>query len=319
MHMHAVLLAVVLSTTSVHFVADEARAVLAILDLRAAKQPVPDAAWETLFTSEGYVRLKKRELAMHRPFDEETFRKFVMSDELLARRELLARTLDNWLKADLTHAAALAHAYLPSNASIQANVYSVIKPAKNSFVFEQSAIFMYVDDIPRDEFEATIAHEMHHIGYASACRESGPPLPENLQKLAMWISAFGEGFATLAAAGGPEGVAQRKADVRAEWEKQLPRFDANFAELAAFFEAVLDGRLSGDTADKRAFEFFGLVGPWYTVGWKMAVVIEKTLGRDALIAAMCDPRHFFATYNRAAAKSGEKLPLWSETLVKAFE
>src|SRR4051794_12320681 len=317
--MHAALLALVLSTTAVHFVPDEARAVLAILDLRAAKQPIPDATWQKLFATEGYVRLEKRELSMHRSFDQATFRKFVMSDELLARREQLAKTLDDWLHADLQHAAGLARAYLPPNATIRATVYPVIKPAKNSFVFEGNAIFMYVDAVPREEFEATIAHEMHHIGYGTACNDSGKPLPENLKKLETWIGAFGEGFATLAAAGGPNGIAQRKADVRAEWEKQLPRYDENFAAVATFFESGLDRKLEGDAADKKAFEFFGRVGPWYTVGWKMAVVIEKPLGRDALVAAMCDHRQLFATYNRAVSLSGERLPRWPERLVRAFD
>jgi hypothetical protein len=318
--MSLAILALVLSTNlSVSFVPDEARAVLAILDLRAAKQPIPDAAWKTLFNSEGYVRLKKRELSMNRPFDDETFRKFVMSDELLAKREMLARTLDDWLRSDPKRAAGLALAYLPPDATIRASVYPVIKPAKNSFVFERNAIFMYVEEIPREEFEATIAHEMHHIGYGTACRDDGKPLPENLAKFETWLSAFGEGFATLAAAGGPDGPPQRKADVRVEWEKQLARLDANFAEVATFFETVLDGKLAGDAADKRAFEFFGIVGPWYTVGYRMAVVIEKTLGRDALIAAMCDQRHLLATYNRAVRQSGARLPLWPERLAKAFD
>lgn len=317
--MFAAIFTLLLSTTSVHFVADEAHAVLAILDLRAAKKPVPDKAWETLFASEGYVRLKKREQSMHREFEDGEFRKFVMSDELLARRESLQHTLDDWLAADLNHAAALALAYLLPDAKIAATVYPVIKPKTNSFVFERNAIFMYVEDISREQFESTIAHEMHHIGYGSSCKEpERKPLPDNLKMLEKWISAFGEGFATLAAAGGPNGVVRYKPDVRAEWDREVPRYDANFADLVTFFESVRSGKLAGDAADKRAFEFFGLVGPWYTVGWKMAVVIEKTLGRDALIAAMCDHRHFFATYNKAVKASGESLPLWPESLVAAF-
>jgi len=51
----------------------------------------------------------------------------------------------------------------------------------------------------------------------------------------------------------------------------------------------------------------------------MAVVIEKTLGRDALIAAMCDHRRLFATYNRAVRLSGERLPSWPERLAAAFD
>jgi hypothetical protein len=42
-------------------VTDEADAVLAILAKRAAHQAITDAEWNRVFTSEGYVRLQKRE------------------------------------------------------------------------------------------------------------------------------------------------------------------------------------------------------------------------------------------------------------------
>jgi hypothetical protein len=298
-------------------VPDEARAVLKILDLRAAKQPVTEADWSQLFATEGYVRLAKRELSMKRKFDEGTFRTFVMSDDLLAKRELLRRTLDDWLYADVRSAASLALAYLPPGATIRAKIYPVIKPQTNSFVFEMDtdpAIFMYVGDVPRARFETTIAHEMHHVGYDSACgREAtGPTLN--------WISAFGEGLATLAAAGGPDRPAQANAEANVQdaWQHGLTRYEHDFRTVETFFlDSARD--LSDDERNRRAFEFFGLVGPWYTVGWKMAVVIEKTFGRAALIDAFCDQRQLLSTYNRAAAewtrRTGEKLPMWSQELL----
>jgi hypothetical protein len=77
----------------------------------------------------------------------------------------------------------------------------------------------------------------------------------------------------------------------------------------------LQGKLTGDEIDKTAFSFFGTQGPWYTVGWKMAVVIEKSYGRGKLIECMCDQRRLLTTYNQAAAKqnrnSRKPLPLWS--------
>src|SRR5216683_2303369 len=141
-------------------VPDEGTAVLTILDLRAAKQPVSEADWSRLFATEGYVRLAKRERSMKRKFDDDAFRAFVMSDDLLARRELLRRTLDDWVHADVRGAASLALAYLPRNAVIRAKIYPVIKPHTNSFVFEMAtdpAIFIYVGDVPRARFETTIA------------------------------------------------------------------------------------------------------------------------------------------------------------------
>jgi hypothetical protein len=313
------------AAVNVRFVSDEPRAVLAILDARAAHREITEEEWKRLFATEGYVRLQKREHSMHREFEDDAFRKFVMSDDLLAQRETLARRLEEWLKSDPNDAAAKALAYLPKGATIRAKVYPVIKPKQNSFVFEvdsDPAIFMYLGpDVPRAEFEATIAHEMHHIGYGTVCRSNeGDRSPAG--EVRKWIGAFGEGFATLVAAGGPDGEPQRKPEVRAEWQKNMKTLDRDFGDVETFFISILDGKLSGDAIDTRAFEFFGYVGPWYTVGWKMAVVIEKTFGRQALIDAMCDPRKLLETYNRAAAigekKMGEKLPRWSERLVKAI-
>jgi hypothetical protein len=57
--------------------------------------------------------------------------------------------------------------------------------------------------------------------------------------------------------------------------------------------------------------FFGVQRPWYTVGWQMAVVIEKTMGQDVLIASMCDhtlQQHFTATTASLVILSSRKAP-----------
>src|SRR5215469_15197574 len=73
---------------------EEAEGVLAILDKRAIRQAVAESDWQRLFGTEPYVRLKKREAAMHRDFTDEDFKKFVLSPELLAKRSALRETLD---------------------------------------------------------------------------------------------------------------------------------------------------------------------------------------------------------------------------------
>ncbi|HYC58080.1 MAG TPA: DUF5700 domain-containing putative Zn-dependent protease [Thermoanaerobaculia bacterium] len=299
-------------TESVRMVPDEAQAVLSILDKRHAREAITDADWSRLFATEGYVRLKAREHSMQRKFEDDTFRAFVMSDELLARRAELSATVASWLRADITQAAQLALAYLPKGSTLKAKIYPVIKPATNSFVFDlggDPAIFMYVEPLAREVFEATVAHELHHVGYSNNCPVNDSP---------QWFSAFGEGIATLAAAGGPSGIPQRKPEVMAEWTKQMAQLEENFRKVDAFLVDVASGKLSEEEQRKRGFEFFGMVGPWYTVGWKMAVVIEQTYGRDALIQASCNPREMFRLYNQAVApweqKTGEKLPKWSVPL-----
>lgn len=297
---------------SVRMVPDEARAVLSILDKRHAGQAITDEDWSRLFATEGYVRLKAREHSMQRKFDDETFRAFVMSDELLARRAELSATVASWLRADVTQSARRALAYLPQGSTLRAKIYPVIKPATNSFVFDlggDPAIFMYVEPQPREVFEATVAHELHHVGYAHNCPSNDAP---------QWFSAFGEGVATLAAAGGPTGIPQRRPDVMEEWTKQMAQFDENFRKVDAFLVDVVKGTLSEEEQRKRGFEFFGKVGPWYTIGWRMAVVVEQIYGRDALIRAACNHSELLRLYNQAVPewqkKTGETLPQWSVPL-----
>jgi hypothetical protein len=80
---------------------------------------------------------------------------------------------------------------------------------------------------------------------------------------------------------------------------------------------------SRDDIDAKAYTFFGLQGPWYTVGYKMAVTIEKQYGRARLIECMTDIRQLLPTYNQAAIeqskKTGEAPVLWSPELVEAIE
>lgn len=295
---------------SVVLVTDEPEAVLAILEKRAARREITEADWQRVFMSEGYVRLRAREHSMQRAFEDDAFRAFVLSDELLAKREMLARVLADWKRADLSAAEAKAKAYLPQGATIRAKIYPSIKPKPNSFVFnldDDPAIFLYLEDVPRQRFETTIAHEMHHVGYRNACRAG------DVDEVTQWLGAFGEGFAVLAAAGGPDRDAQAHAaaDVREEWKRQLADFDKHFREVETFLHDVANG-LPEDEERRRASAFYGVQGPWYSVGWKMAVVIEKSLGRDVLIAAMCDRTKLLSTYNAAAdvwsERTGERLP-----------
>jgi hypothetical protein len=307
-------------------VTDEAEAVLAILAKRKTNQPITEADWQRVFQSEGYVRLKQREISMQRSFEDADFKTFVLSDQLAARLQALEETLGRWKLADITGAARLALAYLPKGATVRAKIYPVIKPRENSFVFDvkgDPAIFLYLDPaMSRAKFENTLAHELHHIGYGSTCPRKDTldqtgKLPANVQTVLTWIGAFGEGFAMLAAAGGPDihPHAVSNPGDRARWDKDIANFDNDLKKLEAFFSDVLQNKLTSDEIQKTAFSFYGTQGPWYTVGWKMAVLIEKTFGRAKLIECMCDQRLLLSTYNQAAVKhnrsSRQPLALWS--------
>lgn len=320
------------SAVNVRLITDEAEGVLAILAKKKANESIKEADWQRVFQSEGYRRLKQRETSMQRSFEDTDFKTFLLSDQLASRAQALEETLARWKHADTSRAAGLALAYLPKDAHIRAKIYPVIKPRENSFVFDVSndpAIFLYLDPaVSREKFENTLAHELHHIGYGTSCprlqtSNENAKLPSNVQTVVKWIGGFGEGFAMLAAAGGPNvhPHAVSSAEDRARWDRDVANFDVDLKKVEKFFLDVLANRLTDEQIQQTAFSFFGTQGPWYTVGWKMAVVIEQTFGRAKLIESFCDQRKLLATYNKAAAKhrskNREQLAVWSPAVVNA--
>ncbi|HYC31377.1 MAG TPA: DUF5700 domain-containing putative Zn-dependent protease [Gemmatimonadales bacterium] len=312
-------------SSRLELVTDEADAALEIVALRARGATIDESRWRRLFATEGYRRLKARETAMGRAFQDSAFRAFLLSDTLLARGPRLERTLREWKRVRLDAPASRALAYLPAGAPLRARVYLLVKPHTNSFVFEAAtdpAIMLYLDPgRSAAELENTIAHELHHIGYASGCAE---PVEEAGTDSAVtaarqWISAFGEGVAMLAAAGGPDvhpHATSPRAD-RERWDRDLAEAPRDLALVERFLLDILEGRLTDpDSTRMRGMAFFGVQGPWYTVGWLMATTIERTAGRRALVATLCDPPTILARYNEAAAASGRSdLPRWSDALL----
>lgn len=317
----------------------EAEAVLQILDRRERGQPIPDSDWERLFASRGFRRLEQREDAIAKMFalpsrrlDRTAFRAFVESDSLLARGPALRRTLADWRRADLHASGTRVLAWLPAGARIRATVFPVIKPFSNSFVFDTAhdpAIFLFLDpELSRAHFENTVAHECHHIGFASvSSRRDSIEAGRSDDALAAlrWAGAFGEGFAMLAAAGGPD--IHPKATClpgdRAAWDGNLEHFGDDLARIQTFLLDTAEGRLRNESVrDSIGSTFFGDQGPWYTVGWAMASRIARDEGRQRVIQCMLDPALFLETYNRVAEaheRAGtEHLPRWSPELIAAL-
>lgn len=311
----------------IHLDSKEARAVLNILEKRNRGVAIDSTDWRAVIESEGYRRLKHREASLHRDFTDQDFRQFVLSDSLARRAGALRETLEGWERSDLEPLAARALRYLPADAKIRTTVYPVIKPQTNSFVFEAStnaAIFLYLDPkqtVP--QFDNTVTHELHHIGYTSVGRRFEAAitvLPVRAKTAAEWVGAFGEGFAMLAAAGSPDTHPHEVSvpEDRARWDHDLANFNHDLRAVEGFLRDIIDGRLTGDEKIReKGSEFFGTQGPWYTVGWKMATVIERRFGRPWLIECMLDPLQLLATYNEAATelnRRGGSLALWSVDL-----
>ena len=241
----------------VQIITDEADAVLSILAKLKSQQTVSDSDWQRLFSSEGYVRLKKREAAMQRAFEDSDFKTFVLSGGLRERHQALSDTLAKWKTVDVKRIAQRVLTYLPKNAHIQAKIYPEIKPRENSFVFDvetDPAIFLYLDPkVGKEKFENTLAHELHHIGFGTACpsqqtKVAIAKLPQNQQNLLVWLGAFGEGFAMLAAAGGPNihPHAVSLADERNRWDKDVAKFDSDLKLVEKFFLDILGDKLTDE-------------------------------------------------------------------------
>ena len=321
------------SPVEVRVVLDQADAVIAILEKRARGLEPGESDWQRLEESEGYTRLQRRQESFGAEDFRERFREFVLSDEALERLTELRGALVKWRSIDVTAAGAQALAYLPGGSRVHATIYPVIKRTPNSFVFEldtDPAIFMYVDpERSAGVLENTLAHELHHVGGAACPQPDGlDSLAPAAQRVVSWLSAFGEGMAMLAAAGGPDvhPHADSEPDAWAVWERDVANFADDLPRIERFFQQILAGDLSEDEQRARLFSFINTdevpQGAFYTVGWKMAALVERVQGREVVVRAVCDPRVLLGAYNEVAASyprsDSGSLPLWSEGFLAAI-
>jgi hypothetical protein len=283
-------------------------------------------AWARLKTTEEYRRLSEREKSFHRSISDTTFYQWLTADSTVARAPALQRTLHAWMASDIAGAVKRSAAYLPHGTPIHAALYFMIKPHPNTFVYDTErnpTIFVSVDStVDAAQFENEVAHELHHIGYAAACPAppaAGPQTP--MDTVVNWMSAFGEGWAMLAAAGGPNVNPHWESDSadRARWDHDYAHVGDGMKQLSDFFDSVLTRRISApDSVQAHAMSFFGVQGPWYTVGYLMARTVEVRDGREKLISVMCSPPKLLLSYQEAAQdanRTGAHLPLWSEKFV----
>ena len=126
--------------------------------------------------------------------------------------------------------------------------------------------------------------------------------------------------AVLAAAGSPDlhPHATSDAEERAGWDRDVANVRRDLERLEAFFTALLDGKLDEKARNEQGMAFVSKEdvpqGAFYTVGWTMAAEVERRLGRERVVASLCDPVLFLTDYNQATAKT--PLPRWSDALLE---
>lgn len=308
--------------------ATEAEQSLVILHKEQARQPVTDSDWQKLFANAPYQWLKAREAGMHREFTDDDFKKFLQAPDTQARTAEWAGVLAEMERANMPDIGERVLAWLPAEAVIQARVFPLIKPKTNSFVWRnaqgEAAIFVYLEKQTQAQFETIVAHECHHIGLFSLDAQKKKihaAMPESVQQAAEWMGAFGEGEAVLAATGSTNLRPHWEDDAvaRARWDSDMMHFNQDLPTLTQFFVDMLDGKLKGDAIQEKGSTFYGFQGPWYTVGYEMAALVEKRFGRKVFTDCLMDPRLLLVRYNEVAAeanKNGAALALWPDSLLQ---
>jgi hypothetical protein len=319
---------------NVRAVFDEADAALAIMENLNAGESVTGEQWQTLWQSEGYTRLLARQASMD--LDEgfgDKLAAWLQDPANYNRVATIRNAVDRYRSFDVNTVGDRAGVYLPEAVMLEASFYPVIKHTTNTFVYDLNgdpAIFMSVDpENNRNFVQAVMTHELHHIGLSQCPEIAGyMNLTEDQQWVTNMLTIFGEGLAVLATAGGPDTHPHfyNTPDEWAIWERDVTNIASDQTRIESFFLAVLDGTQAKDERRKTLFTFIVTPevpqGPAYTLGWKMASLVEARFGRDALVGAMCDPRELLTLYNRAArethADGVPNLPVWSDELIQGL-
>lgn len=317
---------------AVELILDECEAVLEVIEAElTGNSLLRDKALDKVFRAQGYRWLKEREAKMGimgQPFNDSEFEQFILSEGLKEQLRPLMKAIDDLKLLDLEKLIKQAKAYLPDNCVIDSAIVPVIKPLKNSFVYPidgKIIVFLYIDSqYNRCKTENTIIHELHHVGLSRIYEENSPVLTKeskpSVSQVIQWTQALGEGYAMLAAAGGvdrhPNGHDE---ELQKAWDKRMESFEDDFRQVNQFFVDLLSCAYDEEEAMKRGFEMMGIQGPWYTVGWQIAVTIERVFGRQLLVECIANPTRLFATFNRAA-KSYKRvsLPAWSQEIIEAL-
>lgn len=311
-----------MSADSVRFDAEGARLMLSLLDRLAAGHEVADAEVDAVLATPAYRlffahhnRFAGRSLApaefaaMLRAIPGE----FSTANPQLATMWSLFRAAParlaelHALYAEVAggtvvpDAAALARTWLPGGAALDTTVFVLLDGMSGGFVYQGQVAFDLLQMQGAERFLKVLAHELHHIGVEGLWQgqfEDAPLLPGRRLALEFVGLLLGEGSATFLISGAPQepqGVAQ--------WQGHMGRLDDLFGRAEGLVRRAWAGELDEAAFQAELPSFLdGYIGEAYAVGYAMVRRIHDALGRDAVLAALGDPRCTLALYNQAAAR-----------------
>lgn len=318
---------------TVNLISDQVEVVIDILKRTEENNKISKEHWNKLFHTQGFQLLEKRESEMNEGIKKSEFKGYII-DKIASDGYLpYEKSLDKLNKLDLDEIIESTKDYLPDNTNLDTDIIPVIKPQKNSFIHkinDKLVLFLYLEpDIIKEKMENKLIHELHHIGFDYVYQNSDYSyLLKPAQKVIEWTNAFGEGFAMLAAAQGLENHPNKfDEDLKSKWDKNMENYNKDFHKIQNFLLTILEGHFADERKlYNRGFQLMtnnGGQGSWYTVGYKIAVVIEKTASRDLLIKCMQDLTQLYCHYNRLVKqynkKQNKNLHKWDQKIINVLK
>jgi len=318
---------------SLNLITDEVEILIDILKRKDNNKPIKKVQWDELFNSNGFKILTVREKEMNQGIDKFEFKDFVMNKIASDRYISYKKSLEKLKSMNLDDIINRTRDYLPDNTRLDTDIVPVIKPQKNSFIHrinDKLILFLYLEpDISKEKLENKLIHELHHIGLDYVYQNSDYScLSKPAQKVIEWTNAFGEGFAMLAAAKGLENHPNKfDKDLKSKWDENMGNFNKDFHKIQNFLLAILEGHFADDQKlYNRGFQLMTNndgQGSWYTVGYQIAVIIEREAGREVLIECMKDLTKIYFQYNNLVEiynkKRNEDLPKWNDKILTSLK
>jgi len=229
----------------------------------------------------------------------------VVKERLLKTRELLEQIQKN-PRALMESVKERMAKYTPAGVSMNVKVYFVVGGTSDGFAPDASRFFVALHYL-QDDFEGLrllMAHELYHNAQGVARRAkqgnqgSGGSVSNVSRSLNLLQNTLNEGTASVV--GDPLEIADGKAYIswfQTKYRNNLRRINVNFA----LFDTLLFRLYHDPDANANQLYNIGFSGmldsPLYFVGYRMAKVIEKYKGKDALARAIGDPPiEFFNQY-----------------------
>ncbi len=318
---------------SLNLITDEVEILIEILKRKVNNKPINKEQWDELFNSIGFKMLARRETEMNEGIDKSEFKDFVMNKIASYRYISYKKSLEKLKSMNSGEIIKSTKNYLPDNTKLDTDIIPVIKPQKNSFIHkinDELVLFLYLEpDILKEKMENKLIHELHHIGFDYVYQNSDYSyLSKQAQKVIEWTNAFGEGFAMLAAAKGLENHPNKfDEDLKSKWDKNMENYNKDFHKIQNFLLNILEGHFADDQKlYNRGFQLMtnnGGQGSWYTVGYQIAIIIEREAGHDVLIDCMKDLTKIYFQYNNLVEiynkKRNEDLPKWNDKILTSLK